>query len=79
MQAVSSPLRSADKSMSHSFEVISHALAFPEQCMSHSSFLVVSLMSQLPRLHEGHWGMIRQASHSSQLRGDESDSNPLRF
>jgi len=79
MQPLSSPLRSADKTMSHSFEVLSHALALPEQGMSHSSFLVVALMSQLPRLHEGHWGMIRQASHSSQLRGDEGDSNPLTF
>lgn len=69
MQAVSSSMMCIAQTMSRSFERLSHGLALPEQGMTQPSF-----MSQLPRFHEGHMGMMGQSSHHSQLRGDQGDN-----
>ena len=80
MQAVSSSMMCIAQTMSRSFEMLSHALALPEQGMTQLSYtLAVPFMSQTPRLHEGHMGVIGQSSHHSQLRQDEGDSNLFTF
>ena len=75
MQAVSSSMMCIAQTTSCSFEVLSHALALPQQGMTQPSFTAVSFMSQPPRLHEGHMGMRGQPNHHSQLREDEGDNN----
>ena len=79
MQAVSSSMMCIAQTMSRSFEMLSHALALPEQGMTQPSYTAVPFMSQTPRLHEGHMGMIVQSSHRSQLRQDEGDDNLFTF
>jgi len=74
MQAVSSSMMCIAQTMSRSFEMLSHALALPEQSMVQPHYTAVPFMSQPPRLHEGHMGMIGQPNHSP-LRQDEGDNN----
>ena len=66
MQAVSSSMMSIAQTMSRSFEVLLHVHALPEQGVTQLSFNAVTFMSQPPRLHEGHMGMISQSRHHSQ-------------
>ena len=80
MLAVSSSMMCIAQTMSRSFEMLSHALALPEQGMTQPSNTAVPFMSQPPRLHEGHMpGMIGQSSHHSQLRQEEGDNNLFTF
>ncbi|PFX13472.1 hypothetical protein AWC38_SpisGene22439 [Stylophora pistillata] len=44
--------------MSRSFEMLAHALALPEQGMTQPSYTAVPFLSQPPRLHERHMGML---------------------
>ena len=78
-QAVSSLMMSIAQTMSRSFEVLSHVLALPEQGMTQPPFTGMPFMSQPPRLHEGHMGMITQPRHHSQLRADQGDNNLFTF
>lgn len=79
MQAVSSSMMCIAQTVSRSFEMLSHPLALPEQGMIQPSYTAAPFMSQPPRLHEGHMGVIGQSSHHSQLRQDEGDSNLFTF
>lgn len=79
MQAVSSAMMCIAQTMSLSFEMLAHALALPEQGMTQPSYTAVPFMSQPPRLHEGHMGMIGQSGHHSQLRQDDGDSHLFTF
>ena len=79
MQAVSSSMMRIAQTMSRSFEMLSHTLALPKQGITQPSYTTVPFMSQPPRLHEGHMGMIGQSSHNPQLRQDESDNNLFTF
>ena len=77
--AVSSSMMTIAQTMSRSFEVLLHVHALPEQGVTQLSFNAVPFMSQPPRLHKGHMGMISQSRHHSQLRADEGDNSLFTF
>ena len=79
MQAVSSSMMYIAQTMSRSLEVLSHVYALLEQGVTQPSFTAMPFMSQPPRLHEGHMGMISQSRHNSQLRADERDNSLFKF